>query len=245
MKTKYFLVILVVLSIGLMQGCKKDEEQIVPVYLVNSSQYTSANHLYTVDDIKGYIEQNGQSNVVSLATHDIKLYKLKYKTALEGDTITASGLLAVPVPADKKEAFPLMSFQHEVITAYADAPSTNPEGDLTAMATYMASTGMIVMIPDYIGFGSTTDEFHPFMNKQYSAGAVVDFIKAVKEFIAIEKPCKTNGKLFLSGYSEGGSVTLAALDAIENDAANIDLTVTAATCGAGIYDLNKFRSWMI
>lgn len=139
----------------------------------------------------------------------------------------------------------MLSYQHGTITTDSEAPTSDPQSKNTAIAIYIASTGFVVMIPDYIGFGSSSDKFHPFMIKQYAVNAILDFIRASKEFIATEKPCKITNKLFLSGYSEGGSATLAALGAVENNTVNSDLTVTATACGAGIYDLEAFRNWMV
>jgi dienelactone hydrolase len=247
MKAKSFILIIFVLSLFILSGCKgngDDSENIVPVYLEDFTEYTPTKP-YTATDIKGYVENYGLTELAAVVKYDVKVYKIKYKTAFEGDSITVSGLLAAPVPKGKNDAFPMLSYQHGTITTKAESPTSNPQGEITALATYMASTGFVVIIPDYIGFGSSSDKFHPYMIKQYTVNAILDFIRASKEFIATEKPCKINSKLFLSGYSQGGSATLAALSAIENISANSDLKVTASACGAGIYDLNTFRNWMV
>jgi hypothetical protein len=246
MRAIKFLTIIFFLSIFFFSGCKKDpDDEIVPVYLIDFTEYTPSAKSYVASDIKGYIEASGLTDLAALVKYDIKVYKVNYKTAFEGDSIIASGLLAVPVPLKNSDAFPMLSYQHSTITTNSESPTSNPLGNNTAMATYMASAGFVVMIPDYIGFGSSASHFHPYMIKKYTVNAILDFIRASKEFIATEKPCKINNKLFLSGYSQGGSATLAALSAIENIAANSDLKVTASGCGAGIYDLNDFRSWMV
>jgi dienelactone hydrolase len=246
MKTLYQFVLVITVSVLLFASCDKgDDVVVVPVYLEGSTEYTSTKSL-TATDIKGYLQQNGQTELAALANYNIKIYKLEYKTAFEGDSITASGLVAVPVSSKKKDAFPMLSYQHGVIVSNNDAPSVNPEGKITQLVTYIASTGFIVLLPDYIGFGSSNDVFHPFLNKTYTQNAVLDFIRASKEFIATEKPCKSNGNLFLAGYGQGGGATLAALSAIENDSIkNSDLKVKASACSSGIYNLTGFREWLI
>jgi len=236
------------LLVFLVAGCKKDIEGVdtkSKVYLVDFTEYIPESKSFTANDIKGYVDELGLADISPFIKYDIKIYKIKYKTSFQGDTIIASGLLAVPIPEKKSNAFPMLSYQHGTITTNNESPSENPAREITSIATYIASTGFIVVIPDYIGYGSTSDKFHPFMIKEYSINAVLDLIRASKEFVAFENPCKTNGNLFLSGYSEGGSATLAALSAIENDPKNSDLIVTATACGAGIYDLNDFRNWLV
>lgn len=247
MKVTSLISIIFILSIFFLSGCKKDvDDHIVPVYLKNFTEYVPSSKSYLATDIKGYVEKYGLTELSALIKYDIKVYRVNYKTEFEGDSIIASGLLAVPVPDKSSDAFPMMSYQHGTITTNDESPTYNPLGEVTAMATYMASTGIVVMIPDYIGFGSSSSVTPPpFMIKKYTVNAILDFVRASKEFIATEKPCKLNDKLFLSGYSQGGSATLAALSATENVAANKDLIVTATACGAGIYDLNDFRNWMV
>jgi hypothetical protein len=246
MKAICFLKLILLLSLFIFSGCKKNDDiEVVPVFLIDFSEYSLTSNQYSASNIKSYFEGSGLTDVAALAKYDIKVFKVNYKTSFKGDSITASGLLAVPIPKEKSDAFPLLSYQHSTITSNAQSPTVNPQAESTSIVLYMASTGFIVMIPDYIGYGSSSGYFHPFMIRQYSDNAVLDFIRASKEFIATEKPCKTNNKLFLSGYSEGGSASMSALNAIENDPRNSDIVVTATACGAGIYNLSTFRSWMV
>ena len=224
-------------------SCNKDnddETEIVPKYLVDS-ELTNEEPI-TSGSIQTVLNFAGFSDLAGMAKYDIQVYKVDYMTLFEGDSIEASGLIAVPVPTSSDDKFPILSFQHGTLFAKSEAPSENAEGEYMA---YLASTGMVVAIPDYIGFGTSDQYFHPYMINQYAVNAVLDMIRASKEFIKIEKPCSINDKLFLFGYSQGGSATVGALSAIENDNANSDITVTAASAGGGAYDLNEFRSWIM
>jgi len=245
MKTlgNYFLI--VSLFIILFSACKKDEEEVLTGYLESFSEYTSLKSL-TATNVKGYLTQLGQTDLAAQAAYDVKIFKIEYKTAFEGDSIIASGIVAVPVSEKKKDAFPIMSYQHEVILSKYDAPSVDPLGNASALPTYIASTGMVVALPDYIGYGESDVYDHPFMHKTYAANSVLDFIRATKEFIATEKPCKTNGNLFLSGYGEGAMATLATVEKIESDSIKYDdMKLTASACGSGVYDLIRFREWLL
>ena len=246
MKAFYQLLVIIGLSALVFTACDKDDDfEYVSGYLDNFTEITSTKS-FKAADVKNYLEQDGQSQLASIANHDIKVFKLTYKTAFEGDSIIASGLVAVPIAKSKNETFPIMSYQHGVILSKKDAPTVNPQASVTELATFIASTGIIVLIPDYIGYGSSDKYYHPFMHKEYATNAVLDFVRASKEFIGTHKPCNCNGKLFLSGYGEGASATLAALSAIENDSViNSDLEVKASVCAAGTYNLIGFREWLV
>lgn len=224
-------------------GCDRnnDDPEITPKYLVDHELFTPMVD-FDPESAKTTLTQFGLSGLASQMKYDIQIYRIKYKTLFEGDSILASGVVAIPVPLEKKETFPLLSYQHGTIVVKNEAPSVNTNNEFM---TYVASSGMVVAIPDYIGFGASASEFHPFMHKEYTTNAVLDMIRAAKEMVAVENQFKLNDKLFLYGYSQGGSATLAALSAIENNNANSDIAVTAAVCGAGAYNLADMRKWIV
>jgi pimeloyl-ACP methyl ester carboxylesterase len=102
---------------------------------------------------------------------------------------------------------------------------------------FFASAGYIAVMPDFIGYGESSDIFHPYYDEQYSAAAVIDMIKQTKVHLEKEK-IAFNEQLFLAGYSEGGYVTLAAAKEIETNKAH-GLNLTAVSAGAGGYDLTE------
>lgn len=202
---------------------------------------TAINNIMESDTANAEVYNSLKSKMV----YNVKIYKVTYKTTFQGDTIEASGVISVPSTIDKKGKYPMMSFQHGTIFQNSEAPSVNPTESTNLLMSLMASSGMIVLLPDYIGYGESSQYRHPYLHKQYTVNAVLDFIRAGKEFIASEKPAGWDGSLFLAGYSQGGGATLAALSAIENDDANSDIKVTASSCGAGPYNLNIFREWLV
>src|SRR5690606_3789760 len=125
-----------------------------------------------------------------------------------------------------------ISLQHGTTFRKEDAPSVSEQ--FTGLE-YFAAVGYIAIMPDYIGFGASSDIFHPYYDKKHAASAVIDMIHSVKEFLN-EKNILYTEQLFLAGYSEGGYVTLAAAKEIEENP-NHGLTITAVAAGAGGYDL--------
>lgn len=231
------------LSLFVITGCDKDGEKDDDVlkYLVDYEQFTPA-ITFNVENAKTLITQFGMGNLANLMKYDIRIYKITYKTLFEGDSILVSGIVALPVPLENKETFPMLSYQHGTIVKKSDAPSVNTNNEYM---TYLASTGMVVAIPDYIGFGASSSEFNPFMVNEYTVNAVLDMIRASKELITVEDPFDLNGNLYMYGYSQGGSATLGSLSAIENKTANSDIEVTAAVCASGAYDLAQMRKWVV
>src|SRR5688572_22752894 len=104
-------------------------------------------------------------------------------------TVKASGLLLVPLGTN--EPAPLISVQHGTSFSKDEAPTASP---YTGMELF-ASAGYIVLMPDYLGYGSSSEIFHPYYDKAYSALAVIDMITASKEFLLREK-IGFNDKLF-------------------------------------------------
>ncbi|MFN3785493.1 MAG: alpha/beta hydrolase family protein [Thiothrix sp.] len=158
------------------------------------------------------------------------LYRLTYQTVdAQGQLTKASGVLVLPQkPAGSKS--PLLSFQHGTIFYDREAPSN----DLSATTPHniLASLGYVVAAADYVGYGESRGKAHPYLQREPSAAAVVDFLTAAHQWLA-EHRFPLNEQLFLTDYSEGGYVTLAAQQALE--AAGVP--ITASVAGAGPYDL--------
>lgn len=242
-KTNYWPLVLFLATVMLFTACGEDnnDDDITPKFLVDNEVFSPAIPA-TVENIKGLVNTFGVNALAENVKYNVNIYKIVYKTLFEGDSILVSGVVATPIPIKSKETFPMLSYQHGTIFTKAEAPSVNTNNEFM---TYLASTGMVIVIADYIGFGASSAEFHPYMHKQYTVNAVLDMIRASIEFVKIEKPCKINDQLFMFGYSQGGGATVAAMEAIENNAANSDLAVTAASAGSGAYNLEGFRSWVL
>lgn len=163
--------------------------------------------------------------------YDVTIYRILYTTLYKGEEIEASGLLVVP---KNTPAVPgLVSAQHGTMFKESDAPSNFP-------ATFsgfelIGTAGYVTVVPDFIGYGASSDIFHPYYDEEHSAQTVVDMLKAAKYFMQ-EEQIATNDNLFLVGYSEGGYVTLAAQKEIEANPEH-GLSLTAVAAGAGGYDL--------
>lgn len=240
-----FLAVVFLSSFVFVACDKDDDDDVTPVLLEGAEEYTAAGTL-DAKSIKAFFVEQGQLELAEKVKYGVKIFKVKYKTAYKSDSISASGIIALPANPGKDDAFPVLGFQHGVIFSNSQAPSVNPLGDASRMAVYAASVGFVVGIPDYIGYGASQIYDHPFMIKKYMADVVIDFLRTTKEFIYTKKPCKINKRIFLYGYGEGATASLAALSRIEDKKLEInDLPVIATVCGSGAYNYLGFREWMV
>jgi pimeloyl-ACP methyl ester carboxylesterase len=180
---------------------------------------------------------------VSLFTrYPVSVYKIVYRTqGVKGNEIQASGALVIP---QTNTASPLLSIQHGTITSDASAPSNyGKNSEVYSFGTVLGSNGFVVVAPDYIGYGASKDQPHPYEHRASLASASLDMLRAVKEFCQ-GKNVQLNEQLFLAGYSEGGYATMSLHKLIE-DTASDEFTVTASAPGAGAYHKSAFAQQIL
>ena len=128
----------------------------------------------------------------------------------------------------------MLSYQHATIKSQADAPSS-----LTALGdppVVLASLGYIVVASDYVGYGVSAGSPHPYLMSAPSAAAVLDLLTAAKYWLQTQHVAD-NKQLFLTGYSEGGYVTVAAHRALQASASPQRGELVRVIAGAGPYDV--------
>ncbi len=115
------------------------------------------------------------------------------------------------------------------------ADVTNPnnsEGVL--LAAMFAAQGFIVVAPNYAGYDASSLSYHPYVNADQNSKDMIDALAAARQALGhlAADAATDGGKLFVTGYSEGGYVAMAterALQAISPTA------VTAAAPLSGPY----------
>jgi len=222
---QYFLL----LPLLLFLACSTDSESPEPdvnQYLVESSLKSEFNQ----DLIKTFITISGFPEFVDLVKHDIEIYKLKYKTMVDGEEVIASGVISLP--AGVPGPMPYLSAHRGTIFSDAEAPSENP---LVYGFEVIASSGYATVMADMIGFGNTKDMGQYYYNQQTNSRVTIDLIKAGEEFLK-EKDILLNDQLFLFGYSQGGYTTLATQMELEKDA-SVEQEIVAVAAGAGAYNI--------
>ena len=180
-------------------------------------------------------------SVSDSSQYGVEAYKVIYTTVdKDNNKINASGLITVPLNVGKPIA--LVSDQHGTLFGDKYAPSEHAPLRTTG-ALISTLKGYAVTMPDYIGYGFTSTQYHPYQVKDSLAPVVVDLIIASKKFMN-ERHIESSDKLFLTGYSEGGYATMAALELIEKEYGD-SLVVTAAAPMAGSYDMKATADYIL
>jgi hypothetical protein len=170
------------------------------------------------------------------ASGTVTCYKLVYGTLnVSNAVIAASGLLCLP--SAKSGGNPVISYQHGTIFQDSEAPSSFITSSEAVVGVVLAGIGYIAVLPDYVGYGDSTNELHPYVHAATLASATVNMNRAARKFLADPTINRaTNGQFFLTGYSEGGYATLATQRLMQQSLA-AEFPVTASEPGAGPYDM--------
>ena len=153
-----------------------------------------------------------------------------------------SGALMVPTGSAPQctGPRPIILYAHgtQVDKAMNIADPTNPnnkEGVL--IAAMFAAQGYIVVAPNYVGY-DISNNYHPYLNEVAQSNDMIDALTAARSALGhvLASTTTDNGKLFITGYSQGGYVAMATQKAMQ--AAH--MTVTAAGPMSGPYALEAF-----
>jgi pimeloyl-ACP methyl ester carboxylesterase len=173
--------------------------------------------------------------------NDVKVDKITYKTTFKEQNIVASGLVCQPKTAGN---YPILCFQNGTNTEHSLAPSEDPTSDLFQIMESVASLGFIVVMPDYIGFGSSASLPHPYLHAASTTQSILDMLRAVKELgsgdQAIAKP---TADLFIFGYSQGGWATMELQKSIELNYSS-EFNLVASSCASGPYSLEYMNQYI-
>ena len=178
----------------------------------------------------------------SPARNAVKLYRITYPSVIpeQGNRPTiATGLLAIPDTG--ATSFPMVSYQHGTVYGKQQVPSfpdQSPETQL--MLAQFAGQGYVLIGADYFGLGQS-GEAEGYMVKASHQQATYDMLTAARAVLADLGISTT--RLFLSGWSQGGFVTLAMLEKLESAGVKVDAAVTASAPADVFVALNGFLSF--
>jgi len=241
----YSLVLLMTASILLLPSCKKDDDDDPVIY----TTYVSHELLttYTSNGIKSLFQTvqvvyPDIEVLIPQIQYGVNVYKINYKTPFMGETIEASGLVCIPISNDG--VFPLISFQNGTNTAHAEAPTKDYSSILFRYLESSSSMGYIMLLPDYIGFGSSEQILHPYLHKESTVTSVENLILATGEMIDNKLiTTQWNKDAYLVGYSQGGWATLSTHKYL-SEKSGLSFELKASSCGAGPYELSIVQDYM-
>ncbi len=189
---------------------------------------------------KTLIEEQNLSKDTTV--YGYKAYKIPYTTTDEqNNSVQASGIMVVPtdynadeetaqkIKAISKVGFAMVVNCHGTVFSNKEVPSVEVESSMAPEdvgVLFSSIAGFVTLQPDYIGYGDSSKHYHPYLLEKSSANSVVDFTKAAIKFAKDNNISLVASKdIYLTGYSQGGYVALAAQELFEKKGYNLKLTM--------------------
>ncbi|MBS9478415.1 alpha/beta hydrolase family protein [Ancylobacter radicis] len=181
----------------------------------------------------------GVSVTYTPARNAVRLYRVTYGSVVpeQGNRpIIATGLLAIPDTGAL--SFPLLSYQHGTVYGKKQVPSFPDQSPETQIAlAQFAGQGYVVIGADYFGMGETSEP-EGYLVKASHQQATYDMLIASRAVLAQMKIATP--KLFLGGWSQGGFVTMAMLEKLEETGVSVDGAATASGPFDGYMTMSGF-----
>jgi poly(3-hydroxybutyrate) depolymerase len=177
----------------------------------------------------------------------IDFHYIQYNTVGgAGEPTTASGALMVPtgLPLVCTGKRPIVLYSHGTaftrsydIANPAD-PTNEASNESTLIAAAFAAQGYIVVSSNYAGYDTSSLPYHPFINGDQQSEDMINALAAARQALGHIAAATTldSGKLFVTGYSQGGYVAMATYRAL----LNAGMPVAAAAPMSGPYALEAF-----
>lgn len=192
---------------------------------------------FTATEIDAMTQTSGTQAITGKARCDVKLIGLNYRTVgVHSEQTNASGVLLLPTGAcDVDAALVAYSKGTDVVRPRTLAHSADPETRF--LLSMYAAHGYAVVASDMLGFAKSAYSFHPYLHADSEASTNIDAIRAARHASAAMGQ-RLNGKIMLTGYSQGGHTSMATQRAIEANFAS-EFNLVAGAHLAGPYYLSS------
>lgn len=151
----------------------------------------------------------------------------------EGNEVTLSGKVMLPKNGPLKR---MILVSHYTTCSNAEAPS-----NCFSLEGLLVQSGYGLVIPDYMGYGVTAKEIHPYLVMDQTARNVLDMYLAVRPWLDAIGRIPDDPKIDLMGYSQGGATTMAVQHLIETeywDESDVEhVSLHRVFAGGGPYDV--------
>ncbi len=176
----------------------------------------------------------------------VKLYRYTHKHYVtfpvaywsqtpQGDSLLVSGRVYLP---KRRYLNGIVIANHYTMASNVEVPS-----NMLSMESVFAMKGYAVIMPDYVGYGLSREEVHPYLHWRSAAQTAVDLLNcmpALLQHYGYSYPTD----VVISGYSQGGAVALGVARMIEENNSKSSVqdsqlpswTIRKLYAGAGPYD---------
>jgi hypothetical protein len=170
----------------------------------------------------------------------IDVYQVRYNTVdPAGAATTASAAMMIPTGTDPtcQGPRPVVLYAHgtaaqKTLNLADISNEDNLEGLLAA--TMFTTQGYVLIAPNYTGYDISALTYNPYLNADQESKDMVDALTAARG--ALPAPVTDSGKLFVTGYSQGGHVAMATHKLLQETGA----TITASAPMSGPYAVAAF-----
>ncbi|HVS78368.1 MAG TPA: prolyl oligopeptidase family serine peptidase [Steroidobacteraceae bacterium] len=177
----------------------------------------------------------------------VDFYYFKYWTVgPDKSAQEASGALMVPTgsAAPCTGPRPIVLYAHGTATdstyniANISDTSNAANSEAAMIAAVFAAQGYIVVAPNYLGYDISKLGYHPYLDGADNATDMIDALTAARTALlsTFTPTTSDSGKLYVTGYSEGGYVAMATVKAMQAAGE----AVTASAPSSGPYALEAF-----
>jgi hypothetical protein len=185
--------------------------------------------------LRSYITRN-------MEARSLKFYKLVYNTIdFDDQPAIASGLVIIPQRPSSICKYGMGVYNHGTLVAKDEVPSMYFEnrryrGNELFYAVIMAAMEHFTLVPDYYGMGVGTGFHHHNMDKTNS-NSVIDMMRAGRK-LADALSMELTQRVVITGYSEGGTVTMATAKRIFEEGLTNEFPQLFIGPASGAYDLD-------
>ena len=146
----------------------------------------------------------------------------------QGDSLLVSGRVYLP---KNRILNGIIIANHYTMTSDEEVPSNR-----ISMEIVYLLKGYAVIMPDYVGYGLSRDELHPYLHWRNAAQTAVDLLNCMPELLDYYGYSYPKD-VVITGYSQGGAVALGVARMIEeNYHQENEWSVRKLYAGAGPYD---------
>jgi hypothetical protein len=174
----------------------------------------------------------------------IDVHQVQYNTVdPTGAATTASAAMMIPTGSDPvcQGPRPIVLYAHGTAAQRSlNLANISNEDNLEGLfaATVFTTQGYIVIAPNYTGYDMSALTYNPYLNADQESKDMIDALTASRSALPISSaPSITDsGKLFVTGYSQGGHVAMATHKALQEAGA----AITASAPMSGPYAVAAF-----
>jgi pimeloyl-ACP methyl ester carboxylesterase len=240
------LLLLLVLAFGLAAIDLRAQDRMESLSISNTVYYELIG-TYDVERLNRILNEEipaatGTKVNYTPAKNAVKLYRITYNSVVPEQNnrpTVASGLIAIPDVPERK--LPIVSYQHGTAMEKEEVPSFPEKSfETRLMIAQFAGQGYVLIAADYFGMGlSKEKDGYIVLGSQQQA--CIDLYEVAKQ--VLPKLGITPTAFFLTGWSQGGVVTMSFLERLERSKTPVTAVGTASAQCDGFVMLNGFLNF--